>query len=472
MRLGAFLIVMVSVAGVARGEPRTLEPALDTGTHKVLRIGTTQRTAETAENSHISKILYVNGCWDGGCTLTPGDDNAITNSTSLIEQASVLSEFDKGQEFWDATIECVRTVYKPYNIQIVTEDPGAVPHHEAIAAGHAAEVNWQGALGVAPSICDPRNNVISFSFANDHDGLANNPLHLCWTIAQESAHAYGLEHAYDCSDAMTYLNGCMPKMFRDKNIQCQDSMIPPNPVPQCRCGGSAQNSHKWLIALFGPGEGADAPVVTFTTPAANASVMNGFPIQVETDDIRGTNRAELYLNGWPIDTQEVEDDTYTFRAPMDFSDGVIHIEVRVYNDVGIEGVATRTVTKGSPCGSNADCKDGVEECTDGACIFVPGTGAKGDPCEDSYDCASMLCGTLGGESYCTEDCNPFDETSCGDGFDCLNTNASEGVCWPAGDDGETGGCCSVAPSKRRVPVAPLLLTLLVGAALVLSRRRR
>jgi hypothetical protein len=98
-----------------------------------------------------------------------------------------------------------------------TDDPGEqVFHHKAILAGTSQQGGRPANVGgVAPldPQCRPINNVISLSFANS---LRADWRELCWTVAQESAHAFGLDHAFDCHDPMTYLPACGRQFFRDR----------------------------------------------------------------------------------------------------------------------------------------------------------------------------------------------------------------------------------------------------------------
>ena len=78
---------------------------------------------------------------------------------------------------------------------------------------------------------------------------------ICWTAAQETAHALGLDHEYvfsdgtsACNDPMTYRMDCGgQKFFRNKAAQCGEVG-----VRTCRCGGS-QNSHVKIRGVFGDG---------------------------------------------------------------------------------------------------------------------------------------------------------------------------------------------------------------------------
>jgi hypothetical protein len=457
---GLGVIAWVGGAGVAGAEgPRTPRRLERVWVDPVRDIAPDARAA-----GGISKLLYVNRCI-GDCFITPGRDDARANTSSIVDGTSTLSEFTGGDEVYDEVIACLRDVYSPYDIEIVTEDPGGDTfHHEAILAGLPEELGLnQNIGGVAPASCEPLNNVISFSFANSEGTDAET---MCWTVAQESAHAFGLpNHVYDCLDPMTYLPGpCGRKYFRNRGIECGEFQ----PI-ECVCGVSRQNSHVELLATFGPGTPPPPPEVTVLYPEADASVTDNFNIFFTALDPRLVSRAEVYLNGTLYatvhgkDYQDREDD-YNVTAP-DVPDGVIDIEIRAYNDINEEaGTAVTTVVKGEPCTSADQCFDFME-CEEGRCSYPPPAGELGDECGFDQFCLEGTCSEVGGERRCAQSCNPTVSGSCPDGFECLD----EGVCWVSSDG---GGCCAVAGGQERDDDLPLALIFLFAGAVLLVRRGR
>lgn len=372
--------------------------------------------AQDARDTGISHTLFINRC-PGGCTFTPGTNDARYNTSSIIGGVTRnLSEFNLGDEVWNAAIECVRDVYSPYDVDVVTEDPGdSMPHHEAVLAGYPAEVGRDPLTGgIAPATCQPLNNVISFSFA---DGLGENLSGqtlietLCWTVAQESAHSFGLpNHVFDCHDPMTYLAGCGRKYFRNRAIQCGEFDGPGS----CTCDMSSQNSHERLLSTFGEGTPPPPPVVTLQYPAEGAAVEDGFSIFFTAIDPRLVARSEIYLNGTmvmelPGKDYDTADEPYSAEAP-EHPDGYIEIEVKSYDEFGAAGSAKVTVLKGAPCES---------------------------------------------------------DDACGDGYAC-----SSGHCVVSGDGGGGGGCCAVAGGQERDERFPLAALSLFGLAILWLRRRR
>ena len=162
-----------------------------------------------------SSVIYLNRC-AGGCSLGPGSDDSRTDTSSLLSKNVTISEFAHGDAAWDAVLACVARVYEPFGIVVTDVDPGEAPHFEAIVAGAPSEVGATGIGGVAPFACGVIDNAVTYSFANIYSSVED----LCETVAQETAHAFGLEHEYLCEDPMTYLTGCGPKAFRDVDAPC------------------------------------------------------------------------------------------------------------------------------------------------------------------------------------------------------------------------------------------------------------
>ncbi len=193
-------------------------------------------------------VLFLDRC-AGGCQVVPGVDDARSDTSSLLAGAATIAEFSHGDEAWNAVVACVRETYAPFAIEVTDVDPGDAPHFEAKVAGEPSDIGATGIGGLAPFACGVVDNAITYSFANLYSSAED----LCATVAQESAHAFGLEHEVQCDDPMTYLDGCGPKRFRDLEAHCGGYG-----ERECECGGAMQNSYQRLVAALGP---AGQPVV-------------------------------------------------------------------------------------------------------------------------------------------------------------------------------------------------------------------
>lgn len=414
----------------------------------------------------VSRLIYVNGCFTApGCQITAGTFNdAINNVSTVPTRSTVISTFNQSQEVWDATIACLREVYGPYDVDIVTEDPSPMPHHEAILAGLPSEVGLPPEVGgIAPASCSPIDNAISFSFAN---APGTDWITACWTVAQESAHSFGLDHVVECRDPMTYVPNCGQKFFRNELLRCGE--LEPR---TCRCTGTSQNSHALLRGVFGDGTPPAAPEIEIVLPMANSTVTDSMRTVVLADDPRLVAKVELYINGWLYGEKDGNgyfnrDDPYVFEGlGSSLPDGIMDIEILAYNDLGSMSSATVTVIKGMPCTSADTCLGG-QVCDNGRCMYPEPMGQLGETCERDMDCVSLLCPDSGSERYCSQQCLLGVQDQCPESFDCLPASNGGGLCWPVVVD--TEGCCSV--SRGHAP-SPGKLTLFALVAVVINRRK-
>ena len=410
------------------------------------------------ENSHSSNLIYLNGCFNAGdCVMTPGFDDSVHNRSSILKKSWTIPAFGGGVVVWDAVVQCVKETYGPFNIEVTDENPGAASHFESITAGVPGNIGLpNGVGGVAPFACGVINNAISYSFADLYRGNVDQ---ICWTVAQETAHAFGLDHEFLCEDPLTYLSSCgFSKRFMDVNAQCGENAARP-----CNCENRpTQNSYRHILEHFGPGK-PTPPSVTITAPEEGAELKAGFPIRVNAVDDLAIARVEFSINNQVIDS--VTSPPYVTNAPADLSDGRMKITAKAVDNYGFENTATVQAVQGAPCDSTSDCGD-AETCVDGRCVPGPGAaGGLGEACADNESCASGLCADDGaGSKFCVEECE-LGEGGCPEGFGCAESG-DRGVCWAGFDDG--GGCALGGGSG---PGSALLLLLGVGAAF-LGRRRR
>src|SRR5512138_495498 len=75
--------------------------------------------------SNFSKIIYLNNCAGYGCSIDPGEDDAIHNTSGIPSQPSVVQPWNAGSAAWQQLVQCVRATYAPFDVEIVTERPPA-----------------------------------------------------------------------------------------------------------------------------------------------------------------------------------------------------------------------------------------------------------------------------------------------------------------------------------------------------------
>lgn len=198
------------------------------------------------ERADVTHLLYLNDCRPNGCHVYPGEDDARTDHSSMIDYPVYLEPFARGDDVWDRFVSCVREMYAPFDLQITTEDPWQEPHFELMIAGSPDVIGVKTAGGAAPFTC-PNNvhdNKIGFVFAS----YVASPDVLCWAAAQESGHMFGLDHTLDPIDAMTWLAPPDRKAgFVDLEADCGERTVRP-----CNCLRERQNSYELMMTTLGP----------------------------------------------------------------------------------------------------------------------------------------------------------------------------------------------------------------------------
>ncbi len=411
------------------------------------------------EQALVSPLIYLTRCI-GGCTLTPStDDDASQNKISNLLASSqiTLSEFAHGDQAWNDLVQCVKEIYSPFDVQITETRPAAgTQYHMAVIGGTNVEGQRPDALGVAvvrTGDCAPRNNAVSLTFANSHQTGTQLVSNLCWTVGQESAHAFGLDHSFKwldgrstCNDPLTYQTDCGGQRFyRNDTATCGEFA-----KRECACG-STQNSHAKLLAVFGANPGTPLigpPTVQVTTPANGAQL--GAVVAANAGSKRGVAKVELLLNGFKWaeakgalfgTNGQPNPSPYSLTVPTKVPNSVIDVVVRACDDIGqCADSATVTVTKGGPCADASTCLTG-QKCEAGKCFWDPPAGEVGDACTYPEFCKTQNCqGPDPDSMICTQACVPGSADSCPAGLDCVMTGAATGICYTKSD---SGGCCSV-----------------------------
>jgi hypothetical protein len=402
-----------------------------------------------------STLIYVKRCPSNGCSVKFGNvDDSRTQTSTLATGNVSIGGFSQGDQVWSDLVDCVKTTYSPFGVTVTDVDPGNVPHYENIVGGKPEDLNpafaGMGIGGVAPVACGEIANGISYTF----DVYGPDALSLCWTVSQETAHVFGLDHEYLPPDPMTYQEGDLPKRFQDTEGPCGEYM-----PRACRCVGSTQNSYRKILALFGPGAPI-TPDVAISAPIDGGTVQPGSPVYASATSIVRIDHVELYIDG----ALTAMSTTAPYVFHLDNVDPGDHaIEVRAIDVQGTMGSATATVTMGPPCTSGKICT-GADVCVMGVCTLGPSaSGGLGAECTDNAQCFDMLCVDGGDPSkHCVAACDPATKGACPGGFSCVPAGGS-GVCYPNPD---SGGCCEAGGSPR----GAIALGALVWVAIL--RRRR
>jgi hypothetical protein len=426
--------------------------------------------------------IFLNRC-TSGCTIAPGTSNSINNRWP-IGTTRTLTAFPYGDAVWDQVVACVKDVFSPYVVNIVTTDPAPANHFEIMIAGSPTDLGMSTSIGgVAPggAQCNSYlNNALVFDFAkvwgNGSSCDASCVEEICSTAAQEIGHAWGMDHSINNKDPMTYFSYQGRKYFQNSADKCgSDCVNGQSPYGYtctgtnqqehiCEpCGASTQNSYNVVKALFGLGPGTP-PTVKILNPKLGDNVAPGFSVAIDAQDDSGmVTLVELRIDGQLVGM--LTKGPFVFNSPTTLGNGTHKVEATAYDPHQTPGKASVDVVIGPPCEKPADCSNPTDTCVGGRC--VPGSGVPGglgSPCTNSTECLSGMCASDGTHMYCVEPCMVGD---CPSDFGCLDTGNNLSVCWPGYDDGSGGGCgCS---SSRG---GPLSMMALFGWVVLTCRRRR
>jgi MYXO-CTERM domain-containing protein len=250
--------------------------------------------------SRATHTIYLN---KNGITLMPGMNDAREDRSSLVTSAVAIPPWAASDVLWWRTVSCLRVMFSRFDVDLVADDPGDVPHVEAVFGGTPTHLGMGPRVaGVAPfsSSCRPIQNAIVFAFT---EILPDDPQIVCEVMAQEIAHAFGLDHELLPADPMTYLPFSDARSFQDEHAECGESSARPCGVPGYPACRATQNSVAVLYEQLGrAGEGDPVPpTVSITSPAPGTAVLPGFQVEADIGDDVSVRLATLSIDGVVVD---------------------------------------------------------------------------------------------------------------------------------------------------------------------------
>jgi hypothetical protein len=334
--------------------------------------------------------------------------------------------------------------------------------------------------GLAPLDCsrDSRGTIyyndqddveVVFAFSDtakyDPSSYATKINTLAATIAQESAHAYGLGHADNQNDVMYPYTTGTTTGFTNTDSPYADSS-------NCAKGAGTQNSYKLLLQILGAHQGGGTttdttvPTIGFSAPASNATVGRNFSIVMSASDNVGVDHVDVELAGPSSRSTTLTGAPWSWNASVT-SDGTYTITATAYDAAGNFASAKRTVKVAAGTTGGVDLGGGGGAVDMAGMMSMPGD--VGTPCMESSDCASGQCLDSGNGKYCTQDCSLDDPSSCPSGYVCTDLGTDGAHCLGAIRPKSSSGC-SMAGRADRGATGFFLLGLL--AAPLLGHRRR
>ena len=235
-------------------------------------VATSSLRADPSSARARSRTIYLNR---DGAILRPGDNDARLSTSSIVQQPTHLTPWDIDDETWDETVACVRDLYARFDVTVTDEDPGDVPHLEAVFGGHPADVGLpDNVAGVSPftTDCSVIESSVVFTFT---DVLPDDPRVMCEVMAQEIAHSFGADHELLAEDPMTYLDYAGERTFQDELASCGEDSPRPCGIDSYVCSRK-QNSVQLLASRLGlRGTGAPAASETAAEPGVGGCQTSG-----------------------------------------------------------------------------------------------------------------------------------------------------------------------------------------------------
>ena len=241
--IAGVIFAAVAVVGFVIGVAIVLR--LQTGEWQVPEPGDVVRVM-IGERRGPSKTIFLER---NPIVLEPGIDDAAAGKSSVVASAHKTSARVPGWKGsaagWAKVVACVRELFAPFDVTVTDARP---PHDDFVLVAVGGKptdigVKTRHVGGLAPFNGEviPRPVVFAFAGALRHDVRQ-----ICETIGMEVAHTYGLDHAYECKDVMTYLPRCGAKRFVDKDVPCGERKR-----RACEGGAATQNSYRELARVLG-----------------------------------------------------------------------------------------------------------------------------------------------------------------------------------------------------------------------------
>lgn len=295
-----------------------------------------------------SRVIYLN---KAGVQLRPGNANDARNNISTIAAALVnMPAWNPPAQLWTDTVTCMQDMFKRFNVQIVTTDPGNVPHIEAVftdgtmATLDASVPNANQIGGVSPFTqdCSIIENSVVFTFTSV---MPQNAQVMCEVMAQEIVHSYGADHELLPADPMTYLQYSGKRSFQDVLSDCGESSVRP-----CGIGGSTCRNKQNSVALLRERVGtanSNPPVISNVSPSTGTTVPPGFTVTVAAMDNVAVTKVEVLVDGIIIGSKTSA--PWTFPTSATLVDGSHEVTVHAYDDASTTSQSLElTVQKGAP----------------------------------------------------------------------------------------------------------------------------
>jgi hypothetical protein len=297
-------------------------------------------------------VIYLDFS-DGTETVTFGPQDDSANNQSSLGGASPYPAFawpsistgiETRAQVISRVARAVHQLFLRYNVLVTLTRPATPPYTTVLIGGSARDLGLQENYGgVAFMDCGNKQDAnLVFAFPGN---LRGNELGLVVTIAQEAAHAFGLEHTVDRRDVMYPLLSPEQAVFLDEQTTILGASL---------CGNTTQNSHRLLAATVGLWQGDDkpfddgsrtdhvAPTLVVDEPLPGALVAQPFVIRLRVADDVGIDHLVL-VTGNEGDRAVLRRPPYGFSVGR-FAPGPLEFTLTAYDRSGNTTTVTSQVT--------------------------------------------------------------------------------------------------------------------------------
>lgn len=348
-------LVVLTAAGVAQAaEPVHGGIAAERPRGHYIPVSTDQiRIRQHPVEAGGQHILFLNRCV-GGITITQGVDDSTSNTSSIVNGVINLPQYPFGDAAWAEVLDGARDIFAPFGITVTDVDPSPAPHDEVIVCGNADAAGFPGTAGVAPFNCGVIANAITYVFP---ETIGNDARFTIETVAQEAAHAWGLDHEFKCEDPMTYLLDCGDKSFQQGAFPCGEYE-----ARACMCGGNDQNSYAHIMGLFGAGTpDTQLPAVSIVSPTDGQQFAPGddFNITLQASDDGEVMSVALFLDGALASADAAE--PFEGWAANDLPEGTHDLYIEATDAAGNVGVSEVVSIDVMPANGGGGEDDGTDD---------------------------------------------------------------------------------------------------------------